>query len=29
VLDCGPGFDIYEAGPDDTVMSNCEKRVEG
>src|SRR5215218_5531838 len=29
VLDCGPGFDTFEADFDDTVMPNCEKGVVG
>src|SRR5215217_2989562 len=26
LLDCGPGFDTFEASSNDTVMGNCERR---
>ena len=29
MLDCGPGFDTFEADFDDTVMRNCEEGVVG
>ena len=29
VLDCGPGFDTFEADFEDTIMPNCEKGVVG